>query len=107
MRFSVHLIADAEQDIEELYAYAAQHDSPGKASKLPDNIEQTILSLASTPMRGHYPPELEQIGVFDFREVFFKPYRIIYAVAKADIYVHCILDGRRDLQDLLQQRLLR
>ncbi|MGC2062000.1 MAG: type II toxin-antitoxin system RelE/ParE family toxin [Thermodesulfovibrionales bacterium] len=107
MKFSVHLIADAEQDIEELYTYVAQHDSPEKASKLLDNIEQTILSLASMPMRGHYPPELEQIGVFDYREVFFKPYRIIYVVTKTDIYVHGILDGRRDMQDLLQQRLLR
>ncbi len=107
MTFSVHLIADAEQDIEELYAYVAKNDSVEKASRLLDKIEQTIMSLASTPMRGHYPPELEQIGIFDYREVFFKPYRIIYEVTKTDVYVHCVLDGRRDMQDLLQLRLLR
>lgn len=107
MKFSVHLIADAEQDIEELYVYVAQHDSGEEAFKLLDKIEQTIMSLALMPMRGHYPPELEQIGVFDYREVFFKPYRIIYEVIEADVYLHCVLDGRRDMNDLLQQRILR
>jgi len=107
MKFSVHLISDAEQDIEELYVYVAQHDSAEKALKLLDKIEQTILSLEVMPMRGHCPPELEQIGVFGYREVFFKPYRIIYEVTKTEVYVHCVLDGRRDMQDLLQQRLLR
>lgn len=106
MKFSVHLVAEAEKDIDELYFYVAQHDSAEKASKLLGNIEKTIMSLETLPHRGHYPPELERIGVFDFREVFFKPYRIIYEVVKADVFVHCVLDGRRDLQDLLQQRML-
>jgi toxin ParE1/3/4 len=50
---------------------------------------------------------LERLGVLEYREVFFKPYRIIYEVAGASVFVHCVLDGRRDLRDILQQRLLR
>lgn len=107
MKFSVHLVADAEKDIDELYFYVAIHDAAEKAAKLIDNIERTIMSLETLPQRGHYPPELERIGVFDFREVFFKPYRIIYEVVKSDVFIHCVLDGRRELQDLLQQRMLR
>lgn len=106
MKFSVHLIAEAEKDIDDLYFYVAKNDSAEKAAKLLENIEQIIMSLEALPNRGHYPPELERIGVFDFREVFFKPYRIIYEVVRADVFVHCVLDGRRDLQDLLQQRML-
>jgi toxin ParE1/3/4 len=50
---------------------------------------------------------LERLGVLEYREVFFKPYRIIYEVARASVFIHCVLDGRRDLRDILQQRLLR
>jgi hypothetical protein len=57
--------------------------------------------------RSHLPPELERISVLEFREVFFKAYRITYQIIGNNVYVHCILDGRRDMQDSLQQRVLR
>ena len=107
MKYSIEIITDAENDLWEIYRYAARNDSIEKADRLIDSIERTIFTLETLPFRGSYPPELERIGVLEFREVFFKPYRIIYQVMKSIVYVHCILDGRRDLPDLLQSRLLR
>jgi toxin ParE1/3/4 len=105
MKFTIHLIKDAESDLIDIYRYVARNDSAENPDRLLDKIEQTIMKLETMPLRGHFPPELERIGVLEFREVFFKPYRVIYQVIKS--YVHCVLDGRRDLQDLLQQRVLR
>jgi toxin ParE1/3/4 len=107
MKYSIRLIKDAESDLVDIYRYVAQNDSDENADQLLDKLEQPIVSIETMPLRGHFPPELERIGVLDFREVFFKPYRIIYQVIKRSVYVHCVLDGRRDLQDLLQQRVLR
>jgi toxin ParE1/3/4 len=107
MKFTVYLIEEAEADLLDIYHYVAQNDSVENADRLLDRLEDTILKLSTMPLRGHIPPELERIGVLEFREVFFKPYRIIYQIVKSNVYVHCILDGRRDLQDLLQQRVLR
>ena len=107
MKFTVYLVLDAKNDLLDIYRYVSQNDSVEKANRLIDNLEKTIMKLETMPLRGHYPPELERIGVLEFREVFYKPYRIIYQVIKSNVYVHCVLDGRRDLQDLLQQRLLR
>jgi len=104
---TVNLVIDAETDLFDIYLYVAQHDSVEKADRLLGNLEKTIMRLETTPLRGNYPPELERIGVYEFREIFYKPYRIIYQVVKSDVYVHCVFDGRRDLQDLLQYRLLR
>lgn len=53
------------------------------------------------------PPELERIGVTDYREVHFKPYRLIYQIIGKKVFVHCVLDWRRDSQELLERRLLR
>ena len=36
----------------------------------------------------------------------FKPYRIVYQVLGETVYVMLIADGRRDMQALLQRRLL-
>jgi len=107
VKYAIEIIIDAENDLREIYRYVAKNDSIEKADRLIDNIEKTIFTLETLPFRGNYPPELERIGVLEFREVFFKPYRIIYQVMKSIVYVHCILDGRRDLPDLLQSRLLR
>jgi toxin ParE1/3/4 len=107
MKYAVHLVEDAEKDLFDIYRYVALNDSPEKAEKLLDHLEQTILKLETFPERGHYPPELERIGVREYREVFYKPYRIVYQIMKSEVFIHCVLDGRRDLQELLQNRFLR
>ncbi|MCY3667349.1 MAG: type II toxin-antitoxin system RelE/ParE family toxin, partial [Gemmatimonadetes bacterium] len=56
--------------------------------------------------RGNYPAELLDIGIREYREIFSKPYRIIYRVMENNVYVLLIADGRRDMQTLLQRRLL-
>lgn len=105
MSFNVFIIDEAAGDLEDIYDYISAHDSPEKANLVKDRIDQTILSLASQPHRGHYPKELLHIGVREWREVFFKPYRIFYCVEGRSVFVTLIADGRRDMQTLLQRRL--
>ena len=103
----VHLTDDAAFDLEEICDYIARHDSPGRAEHVLERIEGSFNRLAEHPRRGSYPKELLEIGVREYREVFFKPYRIIYRVAGNDVHVLLIADGRRDMRQLLERRLLR
>jgi len=105
--YTVYIISDAEEDIFRIHRYAAINDSVQKADILLKNIEEKISNLSGMANRGHTPPELEQIGIYEYREIHFKPYRIIYQIIESDVFIHCVLDGRRDLEDLLQERLLR
>ena len=107
MNYNIHIISDAEEDIFSIYKYVAINDSVEKAEHLIKNIEDSIYRLVSLPNRGHFPPELERIGILEYKEIHFKPYRIIYSIEDTDVFIHCVLDGRRDLSDLLQERLLR
>ncbi|MBU2055192.1 MAG: type II toxin-antitoxin system RelE/ParE family toxin [Proteobacteria bacterium] len=106
MPFAVLLTADAARDLEDLYQYIAVHDAPGKADHVLTNIEKVFGSLSESPERGVYPKELLALGIRDYREIFFKPYRVIYRVAGDAVHVLLIADGRRDMQTLLQRRLL-
>ena len=103
MSFTVYLTNWAAQDLEEIYEYIALHDAPGKADYVLTQIENTFLSLSESPV---YPKELSRLGIREFREIFFKPYRIIYRNKGRNVYILLIVDGRRDLQALLQRRIL-
>ncbi len=106
MPFAVLLTSDAARDLNELYDYIAVHDSPRKADYVLEQIEKTFSTLSEFPERGVYPKELLKLGIREYREIFFKPYRIIYRVMDKNVYVLLIVDGRRDMQSLLQRRLL-
>ena len=106
MHFSVWLTDDAARDLEDIFDYINLHDGRGKADHVLSHIEKAFNSLSENPERGTYPRELIALGLREFRQVYFKPYRIIYRVIKNDVFVLLIADGRRDMQTLLQQRLL-
>lgn len=106
MGFRVLLTDDAVRDLEEIYDYIEGHDSPARADYVLDRIERAFRGLAEHPHRGSYPRELLDIGIREYREVLFKPYRIVYRTIETTVYVLVIADGRRDMQSLLQRRLL-
>lgn len=106
MPVKVLLSNDAARDLDELYGYIALHDAPRKADYVLEQIEKAFSKLSEFPERGAYPKELLAIGIREYREIFFKPYRIIYRVIDKNVYVLLIVDGRRDMQSLLQRRLL-
>ena len=107
MKFKVHIIKDAEDDLDEIFQYVAHSDSLSRAEKLLDKLEETCISLGEFAKRGRVPPELKRVAVFDYLEILYKPYRIIYQISPDRVYVHCVLDGRRELEELLRNRLLR
>jgi toxin ParE1/3/4 len=105
-RYAVLLTQGAEQDLELIYDYIAEFDSPAKADCVLDRLMQAVEGLATFPERGSYPKELLALGVKEYRQTSFKPYRMIYRVIDKRVYVYVIADGRRDMQSLLARRLL-
>jgi len=106
MPCAVLLTNAATRDLEELYDFIAEHDTPRKANFVLKQIEKAFTKLSEFPERGTYPKELLAIGIREYREVFFKPYRIICRVMGKNVYILLIVDGRRGMQSLLQRRLL-
>lgn len=106
MRYEVFLTEDAARDLEEIHGYIAAHDAPAKAEYVLDRIEEVIESLATFPERGAFPREFHALGIREYRETRFKPYRVIYRIMGKRVYIYLIADGRRDMQTLLERRLL-
>jgi toxin ParE1/3/4 len=106
MRYAVLLTEGAERDLEAIHDYIAELDSRNSAGYVLDRLLEAAETLTTFPERGSYPKELLALGIRDYRQIFFKPYRVIYRVAGQRVYVYLIADGRRDMQSLLTRRLL-
>ncbi|MDP1653271.1 MAG: type II toxin-antitoxin system RelE/ParE family toxin [Rhodocyclaceae bacterium] len=105
-RYAVLLTAGAEQDLESIHEYIAEFDSPANADYVLDRLMKAAQGLATFPERGSYPKELLALGIKDYRQTFFKPYRVIYRVIDRRVFIYLIVDGRRNMQSLLARRLL-
>ena len=118
-RFEVLLTEGAEQDLEAIHDYIAampagmgalndiaEFDCVANANYVLDELMDVVESLSNFPERGSYPKELVALGIKEYRQTFFKPYRVIYRVAGGQVIIYLIADGRRDMQSVLARRLL-
>jgi len=105
-RYEVLLTRGAERDLELIHDYIATFDSKAHADEVLDHLQQLVERLATFPERGAHPRELLALGIRDYRQTFFKPYRVIYRIMGRKVYIYLIADGRRDMESLLARRLL-
>lgn len=106
MAYKVLLTCGAERDLEGICDYIAETDSRRKADHVLDKLLEVAEDLAVFPERGSHPKELLSVGIREYRQAFFKPYRLIYRVIGKQVFIHMIADSRRDMQSLLARRLL-
>ncbi|MBM3359355.1 MAG: type II toxin-antitoxin system RelE/ParE family toxin [Betaproteobacteria bacterium] len=106
MRYGVLITQGAERDLEEIYDHIVEFDSPEKADYVLSRLLEVAERLAAFPDRGPHPRELQALGIREYRQTFFKPYRLIYRVIGKQVLIYLIADGRRDMQSLLSRRLL-
>jgi toxin ParE1/3/4 len=105
-RYEVLLTNGAAQDLKSIHDHSAEFDSPRNADYVLDRLLKVAKSLATFSERGSYPQELLALGIREYRQTAFKPYRVIFRVIGKRVYIYLIADDRRDMQSLLARRLL-
>ena len=105
-KFGVLLTDGAEQDLEAIHDYISEFDCVANANHVLDELMEVVKSLSRFPERGSYPKELVSLGIKEYRQTFFKPYRVVYRVTGSQVIIYRIADGRRDMQSVLARRLL-
>lgn len=102
----VHWLEPASQDLIEIMEFIWR-DRPAAARKLGRAILLAGRRLSNQPRRGKLVPELHGQGISDYRQICVGSYRIIYSIQPDSIDILAVLDGRRDFQAVLLQRLIR
>ncbi len=96
----------AEDDLAAIVDYIA-NDSPEAALVIFTRIRTLAEELVDFPERGRVVPELQKQGIFQYRELLPKPWRIMYRIEEENVFVLSVIDGRRDLEYLLLERVSR
>jgi len=105
-RYSIVWSPVSLRDLDEIIAYVALHDSPEAAARLFTNISSRIKTLSLFPKRCRIVPELKEQGIQEYHELIVGPYRIFFRLEGRRVAIVGVLDGRRDLEEILLQRAL-
>lgn len=103
----VVLSPEAASDLYAIFDYILAEDGLDAAEMVVLRLEKAITSLAFLSERGKRPLELQDLGITQFLEIQCPPWRIFYRLGKGTVQVLAVLDGRRDIASLLQERMLR
>ncbi len=102
--FRVHWAGVAEKDLTSIILYIAE-DSPINARTIFEKIKEKASNLTHFPERGRTVPELQDQGIFLYRELVVAPWRVIYRISDKKVYILSVLDSRQNVEDILLKRL--
>lgn len=96
----------AAEDLQDVVDYLLEDSAPA-AEKFLDKIEQAVGKLTSHGRMGRVVPELSKHNITRYREVVVSPWRVFYRAEGQKVYVLAVIDGRRNIEDILLRRMIR
>lgn len=96
----------ARKDFNEIIEYIANNSVEIALEKF-NKIKDSTNQLDDFPEQGRIIPELKNENIMKYREIIISPWRIMYKIEDKKIYIMAVLDGRRNIEDILMKRQLR
>jgi len=96
----------AVSDLESIIEYIAEN-SPLTARALFRKLKKQIDTLSYSPQRGRHIPELQEQGIFLYRELIISSWRVMYRIHERIVYIMAIIDSRRNVEDILLEKLIK
>ncbi|NHZ99730.1 type II toxin-antitoxin system RelE/ParE family toxin [Massilia sp. CCM 8734] len=97
----------AKDDMVRIRLYLKQNVSAEFARKVTQEIKIAVDSLRNLPGKGTFVPELDDLNMPDFRQMFAGQNRIIFERTKDIFYIHLVCHTSMNLESLLMQRHLK
>ena len=105
-KFEVLWTKSAKNDLEIIIEYI-KLDSVSIAKEIFFELIKECENLYYFPQRKRVVPELQQIGIFKYREIIYKRWRVIFKIENEKVYILLVVDSSRNLEDILFQRLIK
>ena len=106
-RYGLEWAPVAQGDLDEILECIAARDCVEAAVNVYAKVMHKIDGLISHPDRCRIPPEPKALGITEFRESIVVPYSVFFRIRGRTLGIVGVLDRRRDLEELLLQRVLR
>ena len=105
-RYKVYWTKEATLDLCEIVDYISK-ERISAAKSIYKKVKKKCRELNVSPERYRRVPELLDVGIENYREIILSPYRVIYKLTGANVYIIAVVDGRRGVETFIFARLLR
>jgi toxin ParE1/3/4 len=103
--YQVFWTQTAQRDLKRIIEYITV-DSKIQARKVYFAIKRNAANLRQMPLQGRIVPELSYFNILIYRELINPPWRIIYKIEENKVWVLAVIDGRRNVEDILLDRFI-
>jgi plasmid stabilization system protein ParE len=99
---------DGVDSLNEILEYYMTRAGESISNTIYDKIIKEIELLESDKIKTKRSQELMDIGIFDVYELVIKPWRVYYKISgdNKKVYVLFVLDGRRNLEEILMSKVI-
>ncbi len=104
-KYNVLWTASAESDLISIIEYISINN-PLNAKEIFLKFKTSASKLYLFTKRGRVVPELKEQGVRIYRELVFKPWRVIYKIENKNVYILSVIVSRRNIEDSLLSRFI-
>lgn len=103
--YQVFWTLSAQQDLNKIIEYIAA-DNEIQAKNIYLTMKQKADGLRQMPLQGRIVPELRCYGILIYRELISPPWRMIYKTEDNKVWILAVIDGRRNMEDILLDRFI-
>ena len=96
----------AQDDFNEILEYYSSYSQDYVETTISE-FEEKVMSLQQRPKSGRIIPELERQGITQYRELIQGYYRIVYKISKDKVVILTVIDGRRNFEEIIIEKLSR
>ena len=96
----------AQDDFNEIIEYYSSYSQDYVETTISE-FEEKVMSLHQHPKSGRIIPELERQGITQYRELIQGYYRIVYKISKDKVVILTVIDGRRNFEEIIIEKLSR
>jgi addiction module RelE/StbE family toxin len=95
----------AADDFREVFEYLS-NQSQAAARTFVDQVDSAVKRLGTHPHSGRIVPELKKQNISRYREVVLNPWRVFYRYEQDTVYIVSLIDGRRNIEEILLRRVI-
>ena len=106
MKMKIVWSQDASDDLIEIITYIRDKSGKKIATEIYQRIINHVEKIDILPKGGRIVPELISIGVLDIREIIETPWRIFYRILTDEIQIISVIDGRRNIEEILYKKVI-
>ncbi len=106
MSYKIIWSEDASLDLVDIISYIKMHSGKKIAKGIYTRIKRKVDNIIDFPKAGIIVPELYSIGITDIYQIIESPWKIYYKILENKILVLSVIDGRRNLEEILYKKII-